>query len=60
MGETGFVMLDVAYQISLIDLPIFDLVLPLVVLLVADRICLDDAPVLPNRVGRLVVLDIPD
>lgn len=60
MGKTGFVMLNVAYRVGLIDLSIFDLVQPLVIPLVADRISLDDAPILSNHVRRLVVLDIPD
>lgn len=53
-------ILDVAYRVGLI-LPIpFDPVLLLLVLLVADRVRLDDPPVLSNRVGGLVVLDISD
>lgn len=53
-------VLDVPHGVSLIHPIAFDLVLLLVVLLVADSISFNDPPILPYRVGRLVVLDIPD
>jgi hypothetical protein len=51
-------MLDVADGIDRVDLSILQLVLLFLVLLVSDGIRFDDATILPNSIGRLVVHDV--